>query len=373
MQEIPGAQPIFQEQGEIIERIKSVLQSGQLTQGPFLEMFESGFARQVGAAHAAGVSTGGAGLELILRALDVRGKEVIVPTDTFVASVFAVVRAGGIPVLADIDRETLAISPRTIEPLITSNTAAVMVVHMFGLMSLQLGSLKELCGIHKIELIEDAAHAHGACYRGTRAGSLGLAASFSFYATKIMTTGEGGMVTTSSREINERVRELRNYGKCGQVFEGISSNERLAEIPAILGLSQLEHLESDVVRRNQIAKMYQVALTGIEDLELLTPDQHHESIHSFWRFPLYLSSSIDRRLLQKRMAEDYKVRITWMYEPLCHLQPALKNLRHAEGDFPIAEDCMRRLICLPTHMALSDEDVGRVIDGLKRCLPLCRK
>jgi perosamine synthetase len=372
MNEIRGAQPRFENIDRILEDIKGVLNSGGLTQGPHLERFEQNFAKLVGVKHAAGVSTGGAGLECILRAIGIEGKEVIVPTDTFVASAFAVLRSGGVPVLADVDRSTLCLSVSTVENLITEKTAAVMIVHMFGLMSPEITSLRKLCEDKGIALIEDAAHAHGASFRGEAAGSLGDAAAFSMYATKIITTGEGGVVTTNNNGIFERVCSLRNYGKRlgGNDFDNVSSNERLAEIPSIIGVHQLKTLEQNIARRNVIANRYLSQLKDVDGVEMLIPDD--QSLSSYWRFPLYLNEAIDRDAVQKSMADDFGVRLTWMYEPLCHLQPALQDrFEHRVGDMPVAEKAMGQLICLPTHMAMENSDIERVVEALTKSISLC--
>ncbi len=372
MNEIRGAQPKFEHMGEILADIENVLRGGGLTQGEYLERFEKSFAQNTNTKFAAGVSTGGAGLECILRAIGVEGKEVIVPTDTFVASAFSVIRAGGVPVLADVDRATLSLSRSTIERLITDKTVAVMIVHMFGLMSPEIESIQSLCKGKGIALIEDAAHAHGASFRGELAGGLGDAAAFSMYATKIITTGEGGVVTTNDRNLYERVCSLRNYGKRlgGRVFDEVSSNERLAEIPAVIGEYQLKTLGDNVKRRNEIADAYTNKLRELDEVELLSPDIH--SRHSYWRYPLYLDEGIDRDAVQKNMADEYGIRLTWMYEPLCHLQPALKErYGYEEGSLPVAEKAMRQLVCLPTHMMISEEDIDRVMNALTNSLTLC--
>lgn len=368
--EITGAQPyFFGSIDAIVHEIKEVLETGQLTQGMHISTFEIQCARAFGSKYALGVNSGGTGLELILRAMDIRGKEVIVPTNTFVASASSVIQAGGRVVFADIDKETLSLNLESVRSLINENTVAVMTVHMFGLMSENISELQQLCKRHHLYFIEDAAHAHGAKYRGIPAGSLGDAACFSFFATKVVTTGEGGVITTDNQVIAERVGQLRNHGKClnKPEYEMVSNNYRLAEIPAILGKHQMNFLEENIKRRNEIARQYLRKLADLEEIEFLTPDV--ESLHSYWRFPLYLASSIDRRKLQTDMAQNFGVRITWMYEPLCHLQPLFQAThQHQEGDFPVAEKCMRGLINLPTHMGITDEDIDVICQGLKESL-----
>jgi len=219
--------------------------------------------------------------------------------------------------------------------------------------------------------MEDAAHAHGASLSGMMAGNLGDAACFSFYATKIITTGEGGMVTTNRKDIYEKVLKARNHGRSlnEPVYEMVSNNYRMGELPAILGRHQLEDLPENIKRRNDICRQYRRRLNGMAGLTLLP--EFDNTVHAYWRFPLYLDDGIDRLSLQKAMQEKHGVRVTWMYEPVCHLQPAFSaRYGYKKGDFPVAERCMERLICLPVHGGLSDDDVIRVCEGLKAEIPV---
>ncbi len=375
MKDILGAQPYFGSAvGPILRDVKSVLKTGQLTQGPHLEAFEKEFSRFTGTRYAAGVHSGGSGLELIVRALDLQGGEIIVPTNTFVASASSVILGGGKVVFADINRDTLALDIKSIENRITPRTRGIMIVYMFGIIPGYMNSIKALCRKHGLFLIEDAAHAHGASYKNAMAGSIGNAACFSFYATKVITTGEGGVITTNDKDLYKKILMLRNHGKSleGDTFELVSNNYRLAEIPSILGRHQLSAMEKNIRRRNEIAAYYTHELRGVEEIQLLSQSARGLQ-HSYWRFPVLLKNPSARKELQKLMAGNHGVRITWMYEPLCHLQPLFrKSHRHRKGDFPVAEYCMERLICLPTHLALSDNDLKRVTNALKKELPGCR-
>lgn len=290
----------------------------------------------------------------------------IVPTQTCVASASSVVRAGGRPVFADIRRDTLCLDLQDVRRKITADTAGVMAVHMFGLVAPDLGELQALCRERGLFLLEDAAHAHGASLRGAMAGSLGDAACFSFYATKPLTTGEGGMVTTGSRDLYEKLLQHRNYGRSlhGPLFELASNNFRLAEIPAILGKHQLAELPAMVAHRNRIAAIYRQRLQDEPRLELLGefPEAHSGCL----RFPAYLCPSVDRKAFQQRMQERHAIRVTWMYDPLCHLQPLFRpSHRHRPGDFPVAEKAIAQLINLPTHMGVEETDAVRVAAAVR--------
>lgn len=364
---IEGAQPFFGNRLDAaVDDIREAIESGELTQGDRLAEFESHFAEYVGTRYAVGVNSGGTALELVLKAISVEGKEVIVPTNTFVASASSVIQAGGRPVFADISEDTLCLNAGDVLKKITARTVGIMMVHMFGLVPPDYIDIKQLCQDRGLFLIEDAAHAHGASISGIMAGNLGDAACFSFYATKIITTGEGGMVTTNRKDIYENLMRLRNHGKSldAPVYEIVSNNYRLAEIPAILGIHQLEDLTENIKRRNDVCHQYRRRLSGLTGVTLLP--EFDKAVHAYWRFPLYLDDGINRLSLQNAMREKHGVRITWMYEPLCHLQPVFAaRYRYNKGDFPVAEKCMERLICLPAHGRLTDDDVTRICKGLK--------
>lgn len=368
--EVPGARPCWGGQIEaIIMDIRSALEEGQLSQGDHLKRFESDMAAMTGSQYAVGVNSGGTGLQLILQALDLRGREVIVPTDTFVASANAVILAGGRPVFADINPDTLCLDPEDVARRITDQTAAIMTVHMFGLVPEDFRTIREMCIKRGLFLIEDAAHAHGAALGDEMAGNLGEAACFSFYATKIATTGEGGVITTNNETLYKKLLQLRNHGKSimGPLFEIVSNNYRLSEIQAILGHYQMIELETNIKRRNEIADSYYRELSECEGLQLLP--RPSGSTHAYWRFPLYLSDPKQRGPLQKELWDKERVRITWMYEPLCHLQPVFMSmLKHNPGDYPRAEDCMEKLVCLPVHGWVSDDDAERICHAVKNSL-----
>jgi len=358
----PGASPYFpaEDRLTILKMIENVLISGQLTQSAHLVEFEQLCARMTGTKYAFGVNSGGTALELVLSALNVGGGEVIVPTDTFVATPNSVVRAGGTPVFVDISEKNLAISIESLESCITHKTRGVILVHMFGLMAAQINDIKELCKKNNLFLIEDAAHAHGATYLGKPAGSLGVAGCFSYYATKVLTTGEGGAVTTDDYELALAVKSLRDHGRAvsGTEFDRAGNNFRMAEIPAILGVCQHKRLDEIVRHAREIASVYRNELKACELLSVIDPEPHGG--HSYWRYPVLLDRHLNRNDIQKRMAKEFHTRITWMYEPLCHQQPYYASTYNNPDKFPVAIDVISRLINLPTHMGI-DIDIARSI------------
>ncbi len=366
---IPGVKPYFgekQEYDRIHGGITKILDSGILTQGTYVKKFEECMIDLTGSQYALAVSSGGTALELVLRSLDLNGREVIVPTDTFVATANAVIRAGGEPVFADIEEETLCLDYDDLLKRISSRTAGVIYVHMFGLIPPSFQSIRDFCDNNNIFLIEDAAHAHGTKFNGESAGSLGTAACFSFYATKIVTTGEGGMVTTDSKDIYESIQSLRDHGRSADstFFDKVSNNYRLPEISSLLGLEQLSILQENVNRRREIAEQYRSRLMSVNGLRLLRGFLGSDC--SYWRFPLYLEGGVDRLDLQNGMNKNHKVRITWMYEPLCHLQPVFNKFFVKGTRLPTAEKCMSELICLPCYPDLKDGDIDRICSGLER-------
>jgi dTDP-4-amino-4,6-dideoxygalactose transaminase len=327
--------------------------------------FEKSAAVMAGTKLACGVNSGGTALELVLEALGLNGAEVIVPTDTFVATPNSVIRAGGKPIFADISSENLSITLRSIQSVCSAKTKGVIIVHMFGIMSSEIGAIKEYCRQHNLFLLEDAAHAHGATYAGSPAGSLGTAGCFSYYATKVISTGEGGIITTDDETLAAAVKSLRDHGRAatGGLFDRAGNNFRLAEIPALLGVYQHKRLQQIVEHRRSIAAIYYDLLKDAESLTPIDPLPHDQ--HAYWRYPVLADKGVNRFQLQDIMADKFQTRITWMYEPLCHQQPFyLDKYEYSPIIMPISEDVIGRLVNLPTHMNINFDDAEKIARGL---------
>jgi dTDP-4-amino-4,6-dideoxygalactose transaminase len=369
---IPAAKIYFPEEDreELLNKIDEILESGQLTLGKYTKKFEERFAEYVGTKYAIAVNSGTSALEIPLRALDVERHSVIVPTNTFFATPASVIHAGGKVIFADVT-ENLCIDPESIKENIREDTKGIIVVHIGGIIPPQIKEIQEICEAHHLFLIEDAAHAHGSTLDGKKAGGFGDAAAFSFYPTKVMTTGEGGMITTDNDEIYGRALVFRDQGKAGfygNVHTEMGYNWRMSEIHAAVGLSQFARLEDFIADRRRIAKIYDEELKRIDGVTLIKIASEVKS--NYYKYMTMLNEGIDRADLKKELKEKYKVGLSGeVYELPCHLQPIFKDLYgFKEGDFPVAEDLCKRQICLPVFATMTEEQAKYVVDSLKEVL-----
>jgi perosamine synthetase len=352
----------------ILKDVETTLRSGVLTDGPNVKAFEREFANYVGVKHAVAVNSGTSALEIALRFYKLKGREVIVPTNTFVATPNSVIFAGGKPVFADIRRETLCIDPKSAREKISSKTAGVIVVHIAGLACPQIKELRELCEDHDLFLLEDAAHAHGAKIDDKKAGSLGDAGCFSFYPTKVMTTGEGGMITTNDEKLAEAAFCMRTHGQdAKRMMVMLGHNWRMGEIAAIMGRHQLCNLETFVRKRNEIAKQYERLLGDIKEIALFKTPANIR--HSYYKYPLKVKGNIDAEELALTLKNEYGIETGNIYYPPCHLHPFYReNFRTKEGDLPTSENVLREVMCLPMHAGLAREDTGYISEALHSSL-----
>lgn len=362
MKNIPGAKPFFFEKEKLNLNIKKTLNNGILSSGSYLRKFESLFCKKTQVKFATAVNSGGTALEIALESLNIKNKEVIVPTQTFIATANSVVRAGGKPIFCDIDKSTGCVDLKSIKKKITSKTAGIIFVYMFGIVPKSILDIKNFCKKNNFFLLEDASHAHGASIKNYKIGSIGDLATFSFYSTKILTCGEGGVITTNNKKLYEKCKIIANHGKDlkKNLFIYSGNNYRLSEIQCLLAYNQLKHLNLFIKHRNKIAKIYHENLKECKFLELF--ELHPYSLNSFWRYPVYIKKG-NRKKLQDIFFKKYKIRITWMYEPLCHQQPVFKYL--SKSRLPEAEKSIKKLINLPTHYGVTFADAKRISKYLK--------
>ena len=369
---IPAAKIYFPEEDrkELLKQIDEILESGQLTLGKYTKEFEERFAAYVSTKYAIAVNSGTSALEIPLRALDVKGQSVIVPTNTFFATPASVIHAGGEVIFADVT-ENLCIDPESVKENIGENTKGVIIVHIGGIVAPQIKEIQEICKDHNLFLIEDAAHAHGSTLDGKKAGSFGDAAAFSFYPTKVMTSGEGGMITTDDETIYKRALVFRDQGKAGfygNVHTEMGYNWRLSEIHAAIGLSQFHRLNEFIEDRRRIAKVYDEELKKVRGV---TPIKIPSEVKSnYYKYVAMLDEGIDRADLKRELKEKYEVGLSGeVYELPCHLQPIFKELYgFTDGVFQVAEDVCKRQICLPVFATMTEEQAKHVIDSLKDVL-----
>ena len=352
--------------------IGEVLKSGQLAMGKYVVEFERRFAEFVGTKYAVGVNSGTSALEICLRAIDVRDSSVIVPTNTFMATATSVIHAGRKVIFSDVLEEDLCMDAEDLNEKIRKDTKAVILVHIGGIISSQLKAIQEICGDNKLLLIEDAAHAHGSMIDGKKAGALGIAGAFSFYPTKVMTCGEGGMITTNNDEIYKKALMLRDHGKPDHRFNKhieFGYNWRLSEIHAIVGLVQMHKIDWILGERRRAARVYDEKLRDVEDIELVKMPTNVKS--SYYKYIVYLKEGIKRDYVKNKMKREYGVELTGeVYAEPCHSQPVFKKypemMLNKESDkFSGAEYVCNNHICLPLYPGLSEEEVNYVVESLK--------
>ena len=367
---LPGSRPYFdaESRARILQRIEKILATGQLTMGPMLEEFEAKFAQYIGVKHAIAVNSGATALLLALQYFDLDGGEVIVPVETFVASANAVIVAAGVPRFVNIEPRTLCLDMDEVERNLRDQTRGVMVIHLAGQISPAIGALKKVCEDRGLFLIEDAAHAHGAKIGPRMAGNLGDVGCFSLYATKVMTAGEGGVVTTNNDALADYVRSARNHGqrKGSPLYETVSLNYRMSEVAAAIALEQLAQLDSFVARRHELLTLYQAQLGDVPEIEFLPA---YDGIRcSYWKLYVYLSTEVKRDRLVQLMAEKYQVMTQYAYAPLCHQQPVFASLIEDPSYFRSSEEIVSRVICLPMFVGLEESDVAYVVQSLKEAI-----
>jgi dTDP-4-amino-4,6-dideoxygalactose transaminase len=363
---IPAARVQFlaEDRAWIVEKIDEVLASGMLTLGRYGKEFERRFAALCGTKHAVSVGSGTAALEIALRAIGVEGKEVVVSTNTFFATAAAVVHAGARPVFIDMDPASFAIRPEDVERALTARTAAVVVVHIGGVVSERMPELVELGRRKGIPLVEDAAHAHGSSYQGTMAGAFGLAAAFSFYPTKVMTSAEGGMLVTNDDRIAEEAVIYRDQGKASFLVNAhtrMGYNWRMSEPHAIIGLRHLERLPEMIADRQRIAALYDDALAGFTELQPLRVPEG--GVSNYYKYIAVMRERRDRQELKRQLRERFGVSLSGeVYEEPLHKQPVFAS--YANGPLPVAEDLCARHICLPVYSGMEDDEARQVIEAL---------
>jgi perosamine synthetase len=360
------------DQAEIAAAVTGMLSSGALTLGPHTREFEAAFAAAhtgPGASspdgpHAVAVASGTAALTIALLALGVRGREVVVPANTFYATAAAVLQAGARPVFADVDAGTFALDAATTAAALTPRTAAVVAVHIGGLIPPQIDELRALCDERGIALVEDAAHAHGATFDGRFAGSFGAAAAFSFYPTKVVTSGEGGMVLTFSEEIAQEARIYRDQGKgafSANHHVRLGSAWRMSELHAATGLVHLRRMEEFIARRRTVAARYDKALADLDGLQPLAEPPGCRS--NIYKYIALLPAGLDRARFKSELAQRFQVKLSGeVYDLPLHRQPVLAE--YAGPPLPVAEELAARHICLPVHSDMTDSEVDEVLTAV---------
>lgn len=346
---------------EMQEAFLNVYEGNWFIQGKEEKNFTEKFAEYCGAKYCVGVGNGLDALRMILQAFDIgEGDEVIVPSNTFIATVLAVTYVGAVPVLVEPDIRTYTINPALIEERITKRTKAIIAVHLYG-QTCDMDPIIEIARKYNLKVIEDAAQAHGAEYKGIKAGNLGDAAGFSFYPGKNLgALGDGGAVTTNDEELAEKIRAIGNYGSTGKynhVYKG--TNSRLDELQAAFLSIKLDHLDKWNKRRREIAEKY---IHGITNPAIVLPETPKYNLPVWHIFAI----RTDKQKELLRYLEENGIEARVHYPIAIHMQKAYADLGYGKGDFPIAEVIADQEISLPMFYGLSDQEVEHIIFCLNR-------
>jgi perosamine synthetase len=349
--------------------VADALDRSQLSAGEYVARFEAAFAEKCGVPHAVACASGTAALHLLMLGLGVKpGDEVIVPDLTYVATANAVAYCGGRPVFADVGARTWTLDGLVAERALSGRTVGVVAVHLYG-MPAMLEELRQFANRRRLWLVEDAAEAVGAWRKGGPVGSLATGAAFSFYGNKIITCGEGGMVTTNDDGLAAHVRLLRGQGVDPDrryVHTAVGYNYRMTELQAAVGLAQLECLGEHLRRRERVAGWYAERMPAdVWGTWRRQPDGDAEPVHWLAVMRLPDGCKATPELVAARLAEA-GVETRPVFPPL-HAQPIYAG-EWADAPFPVADDCHARGLCLPLHAAMTEADVAHVCDAVKAAL-----
>lgn len=360
-----------------IDEVVDTLYSGWLTTGPKTKAFETQFAEFVGSRHALAVNSCTAALHIALAAFGIGpGDEVIVPTMTFAATANVIIHQHAQPVFVDVQPDTLNIDPTAVAAAITPRTRAIIPVHLYG-HPCDMGALQELARTYELLIIEDAAHAVGACWQDKPIGTIGNATAFSFYATKNLVTAEGGMITTNNSDLDHAMRRWVLHGISRDAWDRYTQHGswyyeivlpgfkyNMTDIQAAMGLHQLGRLARMQARRRQIAAHYQAGLSDLAAVEL--PTIHPDIVHAWHLYPIRLrleQLTIDRAAFIEAL-RDEGIGSSVHFIPL-HRHPYYRSQFDLHPvSFPVADAAYERLISLPLYTRMSNADVDDVIEAV---------
>lgn len=332
---------------EEAKAVHDVVLSNYISEGKWVKAFEDSVAKYIGCKYAVVVNSGTSALQLTLLALGVnKGDEVIIPAYTCTGIYYAVKAAGAVPVVVDVSEKNFSPAPKAVMQKITPKTRAIVCVHTFGIAA-PLGGLLSL----NIPVIEDCAHSVGSSYNGKKIGSFGAASIYSFYATKMMTTGEGGMVLTNSQAVADTVRQIKTADSTKNDKE-TRFNYKLTDMQAAMGLVQLRKLDDFIKRRRQIAKRYNQAFEDLTGIEVPQRDEEHDT---FYRYVIKMPN---------RETADLFMEKQHMGGVICdrpYERPLYRLLQEKKSKFKNAEDCFDCLVSIPIYPSLSDGEVETVI------------
>ena len=366
---IPVNEPLIS--GNAKKYVLDCIETGWVSSvGKYIEKFEKNFADFLGVKYATTTTNGLASLHLALVSLGIgKGDEVIIPDLTIISCALAITYTGATPVLVDVDEKTGNIDPGRIEEKISKRTKAIMVVHLYGHPA-DMDPIMSLAKKYKIAVVEDAAEAHGAEYKGKKVGSIGETGCFSFYANKIITTGEGGMLVTNDKKIYEKavlLKDLAHSKKRRFLHEEIGFNYRMTNLQAALGLAQLEEVDKYIEKKLWIGDIYNKELSGISNLELPIDEAFAKSVYWMYAIRVKKNNNITKDELRSKL---FKLGVDTrdFFYPL-HDQPVFKRLgMFGNEEYPISSDLSERGFYIPSGLALTKQQILNVVKAIKRAV-----
>jgi len=357
---IPVNSPVITDDSKRL--VAQALDEGWISSaGPYVERFEQEFASYLGVKHAISVNTGTAALHIALLAAGIKeGDEVIVPAFTMAASWMAIMYVGAVPIFVDVDPDIYTIDPSLIESKITSKTRAIMPVHIYGHPA-DMDPILALAKKHNLIVIEDAAEAHGATYKGRLTGTIGDINAFSFYANKIITTGEGGMVTTDNDQLAHS--PTKRF-----IHDALGYNYRLTSLQSALGSGQLKHIQTFLRTKAHLAELYDKGLSGIPGLTL--PTTKDWATHVYWMYAILVDEAkfgMDKDQFRAKLLEKGVDTRDFFYAPAT--QPALTDKGLGSGSFPVTERIAKEGCYLPSGLAITDDQIKSVCETIRSICP----
>lgn len=362
---IPVNEPVITEASK--RYVADAMETGWVSSaGPYIEQFERAFAAYLGRKHAVSTTNGTAALHLALVALGVgKNDEVILPDFTMVACIDAILYCGATPVLCDVDPETFTIDPKEIERNITGKTKVIMPVHIYGHPA-DMDPILAIGNKNGIAVLEDAAEAHGANYRGKFCGSMGDCAAFSFYGNKIITTGEGGMVVTDDNALASRLRTLKDLAHSPKKrfwHDEVGFNYRMTNLQAALGLGQMGSIDRFLERKRSMAMRYNDGLRDMPALQL--PVTKPDCKNVFWMYGVLLNNGISKSAVRDRLKKDGVDTRDFFY-PI-HQMPIARDAKGSKT-FPVTDDLAKRGFYLPSGLAITDAQIDATIAAVRRAV-----
>lgn len=345
----------------ILKDIKSSILNGNLTLGKNVNLFEDDFKKFIQCNHCVATNSGTSALEIIFRALNIENQEVLIPSNTFVATAYAVIAAGGTPVIVDCNPETLSMDPLDLKKKISTKSSVVTIVHIAGIISPQTNEIISICKKNNLKLVEDAAHAHGSVSGDLKAGNIGIAAAFSLFPTKVITACEGGLITTKSKKISLLAKKLRVFGQSSRYEHDLYGyNWRLSELHAIVGRNQLSQLKKRLEKRKKIARIYDKFIYSQKIIDNYPLSQNQNS--SYYKYVVRIKG------IKFKKIQEYFHRFSInlpgkVYGVPLHEQTSLQQ--YSSGKFPGTEKICQEHFCLPMYPRLKKKEIYRVINVLK--------